>query len=452
MDKILIIEDNELWSDSFREWIGDSYLVQTATNRLEALEICEKFTPDLVIMDLGLPQITDGLQLLDDLIRLGLDFQVIVVTSYKEHQYALEAQRRGAYSYFSKSDENLEEELPHLVRQALKMQKMERENKELRSKLAQNIRFDDIVAVSRQMQQILATIERLKHSVEPVLITGESGSGKEVIARHIFKQSVRLNDSFVPINCAALPPNLLESELFGYEKGAYTGAIKQTRGKIELANNGTLFLDEIGDMPLELQAKLLRILETKRFFRLGGEKEIEVNFRLISATNQPLQEMVKEGKFREDLFYRLNVIPIHLPPLRERPDDIPAMIDYFTEKFCRENDLPRPKISNRVIAFLSHLPWEGNARELENTVKRLILTNAMYIDIEQLPPDILESTDNFLDKALANELTLEEVSRIYVKMVLEQKKGNKKEACKLLNINYRTLMSKLEPLKSSESQ
>jgi DNA-binding NtrC family response regulator len=451
MDKILIIEDNELWSDSFREWIGDGYLVQTAANRLEALEVCEKFTPDLVIMDLGLPQITDGLQLLDDLIRLGMDFQVIVVTSYKEHQYALEAQRRGAYSYFSKSDENLEEELPHLVRQALKMQKLERENKELRSKLAQNIRFDDIVAVSRQMQQILATIDRLKHSVEPVLITGESGSGKEVIARHIYKQSVRLNDSFVAINCAALPPNLLESELFGYEKGAYTGAIKQTRGKIELANNGTLFLDEIGDMPLELQAKLLRILETKRFFRLGGEKEIEVNFRLISATNQPLQEMVKEGKFREDLFYRLNVIPIHLPPLRERPDDIPAMIDYFTEKFCRENDLPRPKISNRVIAFLSHLPWEGNARELENTVKRLILTNAMYIDIEQLPPDILESTDNFLDKALANELTLEEVTRIYVKMVLEQKKGNKKEACKLLNINYRTLMSKLEPLKPSES-
>jgi DNA-binding NtrC family response regulator len=452
MDKILIIEDNELWSDSFREWIGDSYLVQTATNRVEALETCEKTTPDLVIMDLGLPQISDGLQLLDDLIRLGMDFQVIVVTSYKEHQYALEAQRRGAYSYFSKSDENLQEELPHLVRQALKMQKLERENKELRSKLAQNIRFDDIVAVSRQMQQILATIERLKHSVEPVLITGESGSGKEVIARHIFKQSVRLNESFVPINCAALPPNLLESELFGYEKGAYTGAIKQTRGKIELANNGALFLDEIGDMPLELQAKLLRILETKRFFRLGGEKEIEVNFRLISATNQPLQEMVKEGKFREDLFYRLNVIPIHLPPLRERPDDIPAMIDYFTEKFCRENDLPRPKISNRVIAFLSHLPWEGNARELENTVKRLILTNAMYIDIEQLPPDILESTDNFLDKALANELTLEEVTRIYVKMVLEQKKGNKKEACKLLNINYRTLMSKLEPLKPSESQ
>jgi len=259
----------------------------------------------------------------------------------------------------------------------------------------------------------------------------------------LFKQSTRLNEGFVAINCGALPPNLLESELFGYEKGAFTGAQKTTRGKFELAHNGTLFLDEIGDMPLELQVKLLRILETKRFFRLGGEKEITINFRLISATNQPLAELIKANKFREDLFYRLNVIPLHIPPLRERPDDIPAMIEYFTEKFCRENEIPKPKFINRVIAFLSHLPWEGNSRELENTVKRLILTNPQQIDIENLPPDVLEETDNFLDKALANELTLEEVSKIYVKMVLEQKRGNKKEACKLLDINYRTLMGKI---------
>ena len=443
MNKILIVEDNELWSDSFRQWIGDNYLIKVATNKEDALRNCEALDPDLIIMDLGLPQITDGLSLLDELVKRGQDYQIIVVTSYKEHQYALEAQRRGAYSYFSKADESLEEELPHLVKQAVTMQKLERENKELRSKLAQNIRFDDLVAVSRQMQQILATIEQLKNSVEPVLITGESGVGKEVIARHIFKQSRRLNENFIAINCAALPPNLLESELFGYEQGAYTGAIRQTRGKIELANNGTLFLDEIGDMPMELQAKLLRILETKRFFRLGGEKEISVDFRLISATNQPLTEMIKENKFREDLYYRVNVMPIHIPALRERPDDIPAMIDYFTEKFCRENNLPKPKTTNRVIAFLSHLQWEGNARELENTIKRLILTNPQQIDIENLPPDVLESNNNFLDQALANELTLEEISKIYVKMVLELKKGNKKDACRLLNINYRTLMSKL---------
>lgn len=443
MNKILIVEDNELWSDSFRQWIGDDYMIRVADSKETALRACDTFEPDLIIMDLGLPQIADGLNLLDELIKRGQDHQIIVVTSYKEHQYALEAQRRGAYSYFSKADASLEEELPHLVKQAIKMQQLERENKELRSKLAQNIRFEDIVAVSKQMQQILATIERVKNSIEPVLITGESGVGKEVIARHIFKQSTRLNETFVAINCAALPPNLLESELFGYEQGAYTGAMRKTRGKIELANNGTLFLDEVGDMPLELQAKLLRILETKRFFRLGGEKEISVNFRLISATNQPVTEMIKENKFREDLYYRLNVIPIHIPPLRERPDDIPAMVDYFIEKFCRENNLPKPKITNRVMAFLSHLQWEGNARELENTIKRLILTNPQQIDMENLPPDILESNQNFLDQALANELTLEEVSRIYVKMVLELKKGNKKEACRLLNINYRTLMSKI---------
>lgn len=443
ISKILIVEDNELWRESFKQWIGNQDAVKSAGNKTEALTYCDTFGPDLIILDLGLPQITDGFSLLDELVKRGQDYQIIVVTSYKEHRYALEAQRKGAYSYFSKSDENLEEELPNLVKQALKMQQLERENKELRSKLKQNIRFEDIVTVSKQMQQILNTIENLKNSVEPVLITGESGVGKEVIARHIFKQTSRLNEKFVAINCGALPPNLLESELFGYEQGAFTGAMKTTRGKIELANNGTLFLDEIGDMPMELQVKLLRILETKRFFRLGGEKEIEVNFRLISATNRAVSDLIKDNKFREDLFYRINVIPIHIPPLRERPDDIPAMIEHFTEKFCRENEIPKPKFKNRVIAFLSHLPWEGNARELENTVKRLILTNQSQIDIENLPPDILEETNNFLDKAMANELTLEEVSKIYVKMVLDLKKGNKKEACKVLDVNYRTLMKKI---------
>lgn len=441
--KILIVEDNPLWSESFQQWIGDPYEIRVATDTTTALTTCDSFGPDLIILDLGLPQITDGLNLLDEFIRRRQDYQIIVVTSFKEHQNALEAQRRGAHSYFSKSDENLETELPNLVKQSLKMLQLERENKELRSKLQHHIRFDDIVAVSNQMQQTLRTIENLRKSVEPILITGESGVGKEVIAHHIFRQSTRLNQIFVALNCGALPSSLLESELFGYEPGAFTGATRTTRGKIELANNGTLFLDEIGDMPLVLQVKLLRILETKRFFRLGGEKEINVDFRLICATNKSLTDLIKEKKFREDLFYRINVIPIRIPPLRERPDDIPAMIEYFGEKFCRENNLPKPQFRHRLIAFLSHLPWEGNARELENTVKRLILTNQSQIDIEHLPPDLLEETDNFLDKALVNQLSLEEVSRIYVKMVLESKKGNKKEACKLLNVNYRTLMKKL---------
>ncbi len=440
--KILIIEDNVIWGETYKKWIGDHYQIKLAFNKTEATELCDSFEPDLIILDLGLPQIQDGFDLLDELIKRGEDYQIIVVTSFKDHQYALEAQKKGAYSYFSKG-ENLEEELPYLIKQALKMQKLERENNQLRSQLKENIHFTDIIAVSKQMQHILFLIENIKTSNEPVLITGESGVGKEVIARHIYNQGDRFKNNFVAINCAALPANLLESELFGYEQGAFTSAIKTTRGKLEIANNGTLFLDEIGDMPLEIQAKLLRVLEMKQFFRLGGEKEIEVDFRLISATHQNLSENIKDNNFREDLFYRINVIPIHLPPLRERPDDIPAMIDYFGDKFCKENNLTKPKFTNRVIAFLSHLRWEGNARELENTVKRLIITNQKQIDIKDLPPDVLEGSDNFLDEALANELSLEEVSKIYAKMVLDLKNGNKKEACKHLDVNYRTLMKKL---------
>lgn len=441
-NKILIIEDNVVWGESYKKWIGEEYEQKLAFNKTEALEMCKSFQPDLIILDLGLPKIKDGFDLLDELIKRGGDYQVIVVTSFKDHQYALDAQKRGAYSYFSKG-ENLEEELPFLIKQALKMQRLERENNQLRSRLKHSIHFDNLIAVSKQMQHILLLIENIKGSSEPVLITGESGVGKEVVARHIFNQGSRYKENFIAINCAALPANLLESELFGYEKGAFTGAVKSTRGKLELAHKGTLFLDEIGDMPLELQAKILRVLETKKFYHLGGEHEIEVDFRLIAATNQKLSENIKTGKFREDLYYRLTVIPIEIPPLRERPDDIPAMIDYFAEKFCRENELTKPKFTNRVVAFLSHLRWEGNARELENTVKRLILTNRKQIDIKDLPPDLLEGSDNFLDRALANELTLEAVSKIYVKMVLDLKNGNKKEACKLLDINYRTLMKKL---------
>lgn len=441
--KILIIEDNVMWAESYRKWIGQQYELKLAFNKKEALEVFQEFLPDLIILDLGLPQIKDGLNLLEEIIKKGHDAKVIVVTSFKDHEYALEAQRQGAYSYFSKG-ENIEEELPFLIKQALRMLKLERENHELRSKLKNNLHFDHIVAVSQSMQNILNLIEKIKDSSEPVLISGESGVGKEVVARHIFERSQYYRQKFIAINCAAMPANLLESELFGYEKGAFTGAVKTTRGKLELGNQGMVFLDEIGEMPLELQTKLLRVLEEKKFFRLGGEKEIEVDFRLLCATNRNLLQLIEQKKFREDLYYRINVIPIHIPPLRERPDDIPAIIYHIMESFCQENNLPVPQITSRTIAYLSHLRWEGNVRELENVIKRLIITGTEKIDIPDLPPDIIEQSDSFLDKALASELTLAELNRIYVKMVLEQKNGNKKEACKLLKINYRTLMSKLE--------
>ena len=442
-NKILIIEDNVAWAESYRRWIGDQFELKLTFNKTDALEAYKIFNPDLVILDLGLPQIQVGLSLLDEFIKKAQDTKIIVVTSFKEHEYALEAQRRGAHSYFSKG-ENIEEELPFLVKQAMKMLQLERENNDLRLQLKDKLHFDHIVAISRPMQNILALIEKIKESTEPIILTGESGVGKEGIARHIFDRSHVFKKQFIAINCAALPASLLESELFGYEKGAFTGAVKTTRGKLELANDGTFFLDEIGDLPLELQAKLLRVLENKKFYRLGSEKEISVNFRLITATNKNLSALIKEKKFREDLYYRINVFPIAIPPLRERPDDIPAMIDHINKKFCAENGLTPPQITSRTVAYLSHLRWDGNVRELENTIKRLIITGHSTIDLTDLPADIIEQSNNFMDKALANELTLEEISKIYVKMVLEQKQGNKKEACKLLNINYRTLMSKLK--------
>jgi transcriptional regulator with PAS, ATPase and Fis domain len=240
-----------------------------------------------------------------------------------------------------------------------------------------------------------------------------------------------------------MPDQLLENELFGHEKGAFTGAVDLKPGKIELVNDGTLFLDEIGDMSVNLQAKLLRVLQDKKFFRLGGSREITAQFRLIAATNKNLREEVRSKNFREDLFYRLNVIPINIPPLRERPDDIPALIDYFINRFSIENQITHPRIEANLIAFLSRLTWEGNIRQLENTLKQMLVLNHQILSINDIPEELKQSGNSFLSDALIERQTLEDVSRTYVRMVLDHVQGNKKEACNLLNINYRTLQNKL---------
>ena len=406
------------------------------------MQIFEAHLPDLVILDLGIPQIENGLEVLDKIIAQGTDIKVIVITSSKDHKHALEAQHRGAYSYFFKG-EDIKEELPFLVRRALKMQSLERENQRLRRRLDKVFHFENIIAVSKQMQNILELVERVKKSSECVLITGESGVGKEVIAQHIHRRSKYKNGSFIAINCAAMPENLLENELFGHEKGAFTGATFLKKGKIELANDGTLFLDEIGDMSTPLQAKLLRVIQEKKYYRLGGTKENVTNFRLLAATNKNLSTEVKSKNFREDLFYRLNVIPIHIPPLRERPDDIPALIDFFTQKYCHENQLPIPRIESSLVAFMSKLNWEGNIRQLENTLKRMLILDQKTLSISDLPDEFKRNNASFLYTALLENQTLDQVDRNYVRLVLEHVKGNKKDACKILDINYRTLQRKL---------
>ncbi|MHB2154598.1 sigma-54-dependent transcriptional regulator [Caldithrix abyssi] len=441
--KILIVEDNIVWQQSFRKWLGNQYIFEFARNVETAKKLFLRLLPDLIILDLGLPKIEMGLELLDYFVSQGTDAKIIVITSSQDHQHALEAQQRGASSYFFKT-ENIKDELPLMVKRALQMQALERENRLLRRKLDERLVFEGIVAVSQQMQRILHLIEQIRDTTEPVLITGESGVGKEVIARHVHNRSKLADKPFIAINSAALPETLLENELFGHEKGAFTGAQTLKLGKIELVKGGTLFLDEIGDLPPSIQAKLLRVLQEKRFYRLGGTKELTADFRLITATNRSLVEEVKKGNFREDLFYRLNVIPIHIPPLRERPDDIPALINYIVESYCAENKIAVPRIDPMLVAYLSRLEWKGNVRQLKNTLIRMLVLNPRQLTVKDLPDELLEQENPILQNALSNKLTLEEMTRLYVKMVYEHVGRNKKAACDFLKINYRTLMNRLK--------
>ncbi len=442
-NKILIVEDNLVWREKYKKWLGESYIYVDSADAINAAKTFDTQLPDLVILDLGLPRVEQGFELLDNIIAKSTDVEVIVITSSKDHKHALEAQKRGANSYFFKG-ENIKDELPFLVGRALKMQALQRENKKLRQKLDRVFNFDNIIAVSKPMYNILALIEKIKVSSESVLITGESGVGKEVIARHIHFRSKRLKSPFIALNCAAMPENLLENELFGHEKGAFTGATDLKQGKIELAAGGTLFLDEMGDMPTTLQAKVLRVLQEKNFYRLGGTKEITIDFRLITATNKELSEEVKNKNFREDLYYRLNVIPIHIPPLRDRPDDIPALIDHIIHKYCTENHISVPRVDGNLISHLSRLNWEGNIRQLENILKRMLVLNHKSLTLSDLPGELSKTGNSILEDAFLQNQSLEDLSKKYVHMVLNHFDGNKKEACKFLNINYRTLQRKLQ--------
>ncbi|MBD3223911.1 MAG: response regulator [Caldithrix sp.] len=440
--KILIVEDNLVWQKSYRKWLGEPYHFEVASEADKAKQMFSRFLPDLVLLDLGLPKIDQGLAVLDYIIAQGTDTEVIVITSSQDHQNALEAQKRGANSYFFKT-ENIKEELPFSVKRALRMQALERDNVQLRRQLQEAHQFENIVAKSQQMQNILRLVEQIKDTREPVLITGESGVGKEVIARHIHNQSGQASEPFIGINAATLPENLLENELFGHEKGAYTGAHDLKKGQFELAGKGTIFLDEIGELYPSIQAKLLRVLQEKTFFRLGGSKEIKAQFRLITATNRNLVESVKARHFREDLFYRLNVIPIHIPPLRERPDDIPALIYHFARRYCKDNKIKLPRIDPFLVAYLSRLQWEGNIRQLENTLIRMLLLKRQTLTIKDLPQEIQEKENPVLQNALSNRISLEELNRLYVNLVYEHLGRNKKLACDFLDINYRTLNKRL---------
>ncbi len=384
MHSILIVDDEPNYLVILSELLRDEgFEVFTAPNGSNGLELVREVDLDMVITDMQMPNM-DGLEFLAAIKKINADLPVIMITAFAQVEKAVAAMQAGAFNYLAKPFSN--NELIVTINKAIQHYSLIRENIRLRKEILTRTGFSGMVGKNPRMAQIYELIEKVAPTPSSVLITGESGTGKELVAKAIHANSPRHDQAFITVNCAALAENLLESELFGHEKGAFTGAISMRKGRFELADGGTLFLDEIGEIPLSLQAKLLRALQEKRFERVGGSKTLSVDVRIISATNKDLREEVDKGRFREDLYYRLNVIHLLLPPLRERMDDIPLLVAYFIRTIGERLAKPGLSISAEALRLLVTLPWEGNVRELENTIERA----AILCDNNRIEADVVQ--------------------------------------------------------------
>ena len=415
MNTILVVDDEPNYLIVLSELLKEEgYEVITAQKGEDGLKVVQDTDLDLVITDMRMPGM-DGLELLKTVKSYNKDLPVIMITAFGEVEKAVVAMKAGAYNYLAKPFNN--DELLLNIRKAIEHYSLLRENLRLRDEARVRYGFASIVGKNAKMQEIYHLIEKVAPTSASVLITGESGTGKELVARAIHINSPRENSPFVSVNCAALPETLLESELFGHERGAFTGAVAMRKGRFELADTGTLFLDEIGDIPLPLQAKLLRVLQERSFERVGGTRLINVDVRIITATNKELKDEVDAGRFREDLYYRLNVLHIQIPPLRERSDDIPMLTYHFINKFAEMLNKPNLRISGDALRYLVNLPWEGNVRELENTIERAaILCSEDVIQTEDVHPEVVGvkeeenwSADVDFEKFIPANLPLPEV-------------------------------------------
>ena len=380
---ILIVDDEVGARESLRMILKNEYEVFLAKNAEEAFLRVKEHAPDVILLDIILPDL-DGLKVLEIIKQNDPDAIVIMITATKTVKTAVEAMKLGAYDYVTKPFEV--DELRLMISRSLSTQALEKEVQYLRKEVDKNFGFGNIIGKSDVMKEIFNVIRQIADSKSTVLIMGESGTGKELVSRAIHYISQRRNTPFVTINCAAIPETLIESELFGHEKGAFTNAIERKLGRFEIAHSGTLFLDEIGELSLATQAKILRFLEEREFNRVGGSKTIKVDVRLIAATNKDLTQLIKKGLFREDLYYRINVVPIVLPPLRERPEDIPLLLEHFVQKFSAENKKQIKGVSKEALEILKNYEWPGNVRELENLMERVVtLTSNSYIQPNELP-------------------------------------------------------------------
>ncbi|GAB4342914.1 MAG: sigma-54 dependent transcriptional regulator [Candidatus Abyssubacteria bacterium] len=447
--KILIVDDEHLirWSLE-KDLQGAGYETEQASSGEEALSSMERDEPDVVLLDLKMPGI-DGFQVMEEAKARSLQPLFIIVTGIGDVKTAVKAVKAGAVDYICKPFEI--EDVKLRIEMALETARMRRELTSLKDELKAQYGFDNIIGDSPPMKEILATVRKVAASkFSTVLLQGESGTGKDLIARTIHSLSDRSQAVFLDVNCSAFPETLLESELFGHEKGAFTGAASSKKGLFELADGGTIYLDEIGDMPFSLQGKLLKAIETKRFRRVGGTSEIGVDVRIIAATNKNLKAEVEAGRFRNDLFYRLQVIPIHLPPLRNHPEDIPNLAEFFIQKFSAEFKKPVKGVSPEAMQLLKRYAWPGNVRELRNMIERiLILETGEVIEVDDLPPEIMSYTASEQKAGLSGEfpsagLSLEEVEKELIQKALVMADGNQTRAAELLGISRDTLRYRLQ--------
>lgn len=440
--KILIVDDEKEYQEVFKMILNDKgYTVNTASSGQKALDLLKKEKYNLVLTDLIMPNI-DGMKLLERIKKEKTHTEVIIVTGYGTIETAVKAIKNGAFSYFIKSHEA--DELLMEIEKIEKLQQLEEDNKYLRDH--QNSNGYLLETNNKKYKNILKIIDKAATSNASILITGESGVGKEIVARHIYQSSNRKNGHFVAVNCQALSENLLESELFGHEKGSFTGANEKRIGRFEEADEGTLFLDEIGEMPVNIQVKLLRTLEGKTIERIGSNKQISVNLRLISATNTDIYKAVENGDFREDLFYRINTIIINIPPLRERKEDLPMFIDFFFNRFSKEQKKKIISIDREVKEYLLSYNYPGNIRELKNIIERLVvLSEEGVVTKEDLPENKISKNNNSInsDAIIPLKDYRMEIETKYIGKALNECKGNITQAAKVLNISRRQLFNKI---------
>ena len=443
---ILILDDEAAQRDILTGYLKKKgYKIFSASSGREGIEIIKNNPVDIILSDFKMPDL-NGIEVLEQVKKINPEISFVIVTAYGTVENAVKAMRLGAFDYISKPVDL--DELDIMIERIIEHKNLKSENQLLKTQLQEKYKISSIVSQSPKMEEVINVAARVADSKATVLITGENGTGKEVLAKAIHFKSSRKEKPFVAVNVPALTETLLESELFGHEKGAFTGADKMRKGRFEIAHNGTLFLDEVGDIPQSIQVKLLRVLQEHQFERVGGTEKIEVDVRIIAATNRNLEQKIKDGTFREDLYYRLNVVSIKIPPLRERKEDILPMIENFIDKYSKENDKEKLEVSKEAIGVLMKYNYPGNVRELENIIERaVVLTREKIITLNDLPINIKGFKEE-KSIAMSGEGTLtEQVEALEKQLIydaLQESSGNQTKAGKLLGLTERNLRYKLK--------